>query len=139
MLVQAVGLIAGSGFVFLTGTTKDVTHLVIWMAIFGFCKGLYDANIFASLYDVIHPRARATAAGVMNAVGWTGGAFAPTIIGWILKRGGVANEVENMSNAIAFGGLIYLIVACLLLIGVFTRANKDVVHSWDSLTRKTTH
>lgn len=130
MMVQALGLICGSGFVFLTGTTKDVTFLVLWMAIFGFCKGLYDANIFASLYDVIHPRARATAAGVINAVGWTGGAFAPTIIGWILKQGGQAREVENMSKAIAFGGVIYLVVAGLLLIGAFTRATKDVVRDW---------
>src|SRR5260370_589980 len=102
--VQAAGLAIGSVFVFFTGMTRDVGALMLVMTIFGFCKGLYDANIFASLYDVVHPRARATAAGVMNAVGWTGGALAPTIIGWLLTRGGRENEVANMSLAIPCGG-----------------------------------
>ena len=39
----------------------------------GFCKGIYDANIFASLFDVVRPEDRGTAAGLMNTVGWTGG------------------------------------------------------------------
>ena len=129
--VQAAGLTIGSVFVFFTGMTRDVGALMLVMTIFGFCKGLYDANIFASLYDVVHPRARATAAGVMNAVGWTGGALAPTIIGWLLTRGGRENEVANMSLAIACGGAIYLAGAALLLVAALFFARRDVVQSWD--------
>jgi MFS family permease len=130
MLVQALGLFCGSAFVFLTGTTPDVQSLMLWMTIFGFCKGFYDANIFASLYDVVHPRARATAAGVMNAVGWTGGALAPVTIGWILSRGGKANEVANMSQVIAFGSVIYLVAAALLAIAILFLAKRDVIRDW---------
>ncbi len=130
MIVQALGLVAGSSFIFLTGTTQEVGMLLLWMTVFGFCKGLYDANIFASLYDVVHPRARATAAGVMNAVGWTGGALAPVTIGWILARGGQANEVANMSQAIAFGGAIYWVAAILLAVAIFGFAKKDVAQQW---------
>jgi len=129
--VQAAGLTIGSVFVFFTGMTRDVGALMLVMTIFGFCKGLYDANIFASLYDVVHPRARATAAGVMNTVGWTGGALAPTIIGWLLTRGGRENEVANMSLAIACGGAIYLAGAALLLVAALFFARRDVVQSWD--------
>jgi len=129
--VQAAGLAIGSVFVFFTGMTRDVGALMLVMTIFGFCKGLYDANIFASLYDVVHPRARATAAGVMNAVGWTGGALAPTIIGWLLTRGGRENEVANMSLAIACGGAIYLAGAALLLVAALFFARRDVVQRWD--------
>ena len=39
------------------------------MVVFGLCKGCYDAGIFASLYDVVPPRSRATAAGLMNTLG----------------------------------------------------------------------
>jgi MFS family permease len=129
--VQAAGLAIGSVFVFFTGMTRDVRVLMLVMTIFGFCKGLYDANIFAALYDVVHPRARATAAGVMNAVGWTGGALAPTIIGWLLTRGGRENEVANMSLAIACGGAIYLAGAALLLVAALFFARRDVVQRWD--------
>src|SRR2546428_5501577 len=39
----------------------------------GFFKGLYDANIFASVFDVVPPAARGRAAGFMNMIGWLAG------------------------------------------------------------------
>ena len=68
ILVQAAGLLAGSVFVFYVGATKSVGLLLVTMTLFGFCKGFYDSNIFASIFDVVEPRARATAAGLMVSV-----------------------------------------------------------------------
>jgi len=59
MVVQALGLLVGSVFVFIVGRTADVTTLVVAMTLFGLCKGFYDSNIFAALYDFVEPRARA--------------------------------------------------------------------------------
>ena len=39
----------------------------------GLCKGIYDFNIFASLFDVVRPEDRGVAAGLMNGLGWVGG------------------------------------------------------------------
>ena len=86
------------------------------MTAFGLCKGCYDAGIFASLYDQIEPRARASAAGVMNAVGWGGGALGPLFVGLATKYGGGTSDVDNMSRAIACGGGVYLV--CGLLLGI---------------------
>jgi hypothetical protein len=47
-----------------------MTTLLLAMTCFGICKGFYDSGIFASLYDAIEPRARGSAAGLMNTVGW---------------------------------------------------------------------
>ena len=93
------------------------------MTAFGLCKGFYDSGIFASLYDAIEPRARGTAAGLMNTVGWGGGALGPVFVGYASKYGGKATEIENMSDAIAFGGVIYLVAAACVLaaIWLFTR------------------
>lgn len=126
MMVQALGLLVGASFVFLVGTTRDVPTLIGAMAVFGFCKGLYDANIFASLYDVVHPRARATAAGIMNFVGWGGGGLGPLVFGWLAKHGSYTTEVDNMSHAIAFGGIIYLAGAGLLVVAILFFARRDV-------------
>jgi len=41
------------GFIFLTDRTLEVPTLVFAMAGFGFMKGLYDANIWAGLYDFV--------------------------------------------------------------------------------------
>ena len=132
MLVQALGLLAGSAFVVAVGLTKDVTTLIGAMIVFGACKGLYDANIFASLYDVVHPRARATAAGFMNTVGWGGGALGPLAVGWVSQYGKYGSEMDNMSHAIAFGGVIYAAGAVLLLVAVFVFARRDVVRTWEA-------
>jgi len=127
MLVQALGLAIGCAFIFFIGTTKSTTTLLVSMTVFGFGKGLYDSNIFASLYDVIEPRARATAAGVMNTVGWGGGALGPLFIGYFSTHGHYGSEIENMSHAIAMISVIYVagMVLLLLVAGVFI--HKDAV------------
>jgi MFS family permease len=114
MLVQAGGLLAGAWFVFLVGQTDSVGTLLLAMTTFGLCKGCYDSGIFASLFDVVEPQARGTAAGIMNTVGWGGGALGPVFVGLASKYGRAPTEVQNMSNAIAFGALFYLVSAVLL-------------------------
>jgi MFS family permease len=127
MLVQAIGLLVGAAFVVVVGRTGDTTTLILAMTAFGLCKGFYDSGIFASLFDAIEPRARGTAAGLMNTVGWGGGALGPVFVGWASKYGGRPTEVENMSEAIAFGGIVYLAAAALIVIAValFTRQAKQ--------------
>ena len=122
MMVQALGLMVGSVFVFLVGNTRSSTTLIVAMTIFGAAKGFYDSGIFASLYDLVEPRTRGTAAGIMNTVGWSGGALGPLFVGLAAKYGG-ASEVENMSQAIAWCGAIYL-VGVLCLAGAIASADK---------------
>jgi len=124
MLVQALGLFLGSVFVFLVGATQSIGVLLIVMSLFGLCKGLYDSNIFAAIFDVVDPRARGSAAGIMNTVGWGGGALGPLAVGWISKHGRRATEMENMSEAISFCCLIY-IVGGVLLLAASARAGRD--------------
>jgi MFS family permease len=115
MLVQTLGLVAGAAFVLLVGKTSHTATLLAAMTGFGLCKGFYDSGIFAALYDVIELRARGTAAGLMNTVGWGGGALGPLFFGYASKYGGKQTAVENMSDAIAFGSLFYLAAAACLI------------------------
>ncbi len=115
IVIQAAGLLAGATFVFLVGHTQSRSTLIVAMTVFGLCKGFYDSGIFASLYDSIEPRARGTAAGIMNTVGWGGGAFGPWFVGWIAEHGARPTKIENISDAIAWGGVLYLIAAGLLV------------------------
>jgi MFS family permease len=117
MLVQGAGLLLGATFVYLVGHTTSTTTLLVAMTGFGFCKGFYDSGIFASLYDVVEPRARGTAAGIMNTVGWGGGALGPLFVG-LAAQYGRGSEIENMSAAISSCAVIYLLGAALLLAAV---------------------
>ena len=116
ILIQAGGLLVGAGFVAWVGLAPDRMSLLVAMTAFGFCKGAYDAGIFASLYDVVPAGSRATAAGVMNTVGWTGGALGPLYAGWMAKHAGQGSEVANMSLAGALGSVVYVAAALLLFL-----------------------
>jgi MFS family permease len=114
MVTQAVGLFCGVPFIFLTGWTMSVPILVLAMAGFGYFKGLYDANLWASLHDAVSVRHRATAVGVMNAVGWLGGGLAPLAIA-------AASKHFGMSASISANSVVYLLIGLLMLAGIRAR------------------
>jgi MFS family permease len=128
MLVQAAGLTIGAAFVFLVGATSSVRVLLFSMTIFGFGKGLYDSNIFASLYDAVDSRARATAAGFMNTLGWIGGALGPLYVG-LFTQYGRGTPVQNMSRAISSTGAFYILGTLLLLIVAFFFIKHDAMEA----------
>lgn len=109
VLVQAAGVFAGAPFVVLCGLTQSVVWLIVALAGWGFFKGMYDANIFASPFDVIRPEVRGTMAGLMNCVGWLGGGgSAPIVVGLIAER-------TSLGLAIAMTSVIYCIAGVLLV------------------------
>lgn len=115
---QLIGLICGAPFIFMTGWTLHIPILILGMTGFGFFKGMYDANIFASLFDVVRPRSRATATGIMIAVGWGGGAIAPIAIG-------IASERWGLGPSIAANGVVYIVAAVLMILAIFAFIDKD--------------
>jgi len=109
MIVQAAGVLGGAPFVVLCGLTHSTLWLVVALTAWGLFKGLYDANIFASLFDVIPPEARGTAAGFMNMVGWLGGGgSAPIVIGYLAGH-------QSLGTAIAMAASVYVAAGALLI------------------------
>src|SRR5215475_1670274 len=111
MMAQSLGLLAGAPFIFLAGWTLSIPALVLALAGFGYFKGMYDSNIWASLHDVVKPERRATAVGVMNSIGWLGGGVGTYAIG-------VAAPVFGMSGCLSANSLVYLLVGLLMIAGV---------------------
>ena len=111
MMAQSLGLLAGVPFIFLTGWTLSIPVLVLALIGFGYFKGIYDANIWASLHDVVKPERRATAVGVMNAIGWLGGGAGTYTIG-------VAAPIYGMSGCLSANSLVYLLVGLLMIFGI---------------------
>jgi len=120
LAVQMVGVLGGAPFVALCGMTQSIGWLVLALTMWGLFKGLYDANIFASVFDVVRPEARGTAAGFMNTVGWLGGGgTAPVVIGVIAADRG-------LGTAIALASVVYVAAAALLLTAIVLFVRKDV-------------
>jgi len=120
LMVQAAGLLCGAPFVVLCGLTQSIAWLMVALTAWGFFKGLYDANIFAAMFDVVPPESRGTATGVMNMVGWLGGGgAAPIAIGYIAER-------QSLGFAIALASAVYVAGAALLLAGILFFIQRDV-------------
>jgi MFS family permease len=111
MLTQALGLLVGIPFLFLTGWAATVPAVILGMIAFGYCKGIYDANIFASLYDVVAVRQRGIAAGLMNSLGWLGGGFAPILIALAAGRYGMGPSISGTALVYCVSGLLMLLAA----------------------------
>jgi MFS family permease len=107
ILVQSVGLLAGAPFVFLAGRTGSMSWIIVGFLGWGFFKGVYEANIFASMFDVMPSSARGTVVGVMNMAAWFFGAGGPVIVGWIAGR-------WSLSAAISSTAIVYVVGAVLL-------------------------
>ena len=120
MIAQSIGLILGVPFIFLAGWTFSIPILIMALIGFGYFKGLYDANIWASLHDVVKPKNRATAVGFMNSIGWFGGGIAPIAIAY-------ASTKYGMSASISATSFLYLVFGLLLIFGIrkFMREEKS--------------
>lgn len=90
LLAQAWGLLLGTPFLFLTGWVHTLGAVVAAVIGFGLGKGFYDANIWASLYDVIPASQRGVAVGAMNSLAWVGGGVATVGIAFAATHFGFA-------------------------------------------------
>jgi MFS family permease len=119
ILVQAAGTFLEAPFAVWCALTGSVEWLIVGLVLWGICKGLYEANIFASVFDVIRPEARGTTTGFMNMVGWlAGGGAAPLVVGYLSDRVG-------FSNAMALTASVSVIATALLLTAAFGFARRD--------------
>ncbi len=102
--VQAGALFCGAPFVFICSRTHSVIFLALALIVWGLFKGIYDANIFASLFDVIPAESRGAGAGVMNMVGWLGGGgLAPVTIGALAQQVGISKLIRVDCGSLPVG------------------------------------
>lgn len=112
MLVQAIGVFGGAPCVVLCGMTQSLLWLIVSLTIWGLFKGLYDANIFASMFDTVSPELRGTSAGFMNTVGWlAGGGSAPLVIGYVSQSQGLGPSIAMASSVYLLAGVFLLLAA----------------------------
>jgi MFS family permease len=117
MRVQALGLFCGAPFLFISGWTTVVAVVLGGMIGFGFFKGIYDSNLWAALYDVIPIERRGAAVGIMNSLGWLGGAAAQLAIG-------VTSQRFGMNVCLSATAVIYLAVALMMTFGARSLARQ---------------
>ena len=124
ILTQALGALFGIPFIYLAGLTTSSHELIVYLTLIGLAKGVYDANIWASMYDVVHPTRRATMLGLANMIGWFGAGCGTYGFGLATSRWNI-----SMGQALSSTAAIYAVVAVLLLIAGTLTARHDVHRS----------
>lgn len=118
MEIECLGLLCGGPFIYLMGSTDRLWIAYLGLAGFGLFRGVYDSNLFAALFDVVEPKYRATATGVMLSLAYVIGASSPVLLGWLKQR-------VDLSTGIAGLSLVYLTSSLLVFIALRWCFEKD--------------
>jgi MFS family permease len=120
MLVQCGGVLAGAPFVAFCGLSRSLSGVIVALICWGFCKGIYDSNIFAAAFDVVPVRARGTVSGLMNCIGWLiGGGAAPVTIGFLATY-------MTLGKSIATSAVVYVLAGILLMFAAISLLKPDL-------------
>jgi MFS family permease len=116
--LQCLGLALGAPFILLMGTGSTQFAVLAGSAGFGFFRGLFEANLYAVLFDVIAPKLRASASGFMIMFAFLTGACSPYLLGVLKPTLGLANGLASL-------GVVYLLGAIAIAVAWRVYAARD--------------
>lgn len=105
LLLQAVSLLLGAPFIYWVGAGETLWITYIALFLFGVFRGAYDANIFASLFEVVEPGVRSSASGLMLMFAFLIGAFSPMILGYLKPTLGLSEGISFLWISYFMGAL----------------------------------
>ncbi|MCL4194005.1 MAG: MFS transporter [Thermoguttaceae bacterium] len=109
MQFEYLGLLLAAPFIWWMGQAGSAALCCAALAGFGVFRGVYDSNLFAAPFDVIEPRYRSSAVGVMLCCAFVMGASASTILAWIAQRLDMATAISSMAGVYVVAGLFVLL------------------------------
>ena len=90
---------------------------------YGVFRGFFEVNTHASLFDVVAPKYRSTAVGLMTMLAFFLGALAPILMGYLYD----ARGVRGFEIGFSIIGGIYALGGALMLISFFFTFRRDRV------------
>jgi sugar phosphate permease len=113
--LQSTAMLLGVPAILGMGLAGSVTGTWIAMGTLGFFRGLYESNTHASLFDVIPPRYRASAVGMMVMLAFLLGSVSPWLLGLCREAfpagQGLSYGFAGLSAAYLVGGMAVLVAA----------------------------
>lgn len=109
--LSGVAILFGAPALYLMGTAGELWVVYAALGLFGLCRGLYDSNIYASLYDVVAPRYHASATGMMVAFSFAVGALAPIALGAIKQYSSLGLGLAGLGCVYILGGVVLIAAA----------------------------
>lgn len=120
--IQGAALLLGAPMIYWMGISSQLAMTWSAMAAFGFFRGLFEANTHASLFDVVAPKYRATAVGLMTMTAFLLGSIAPWMMG---KLCDVYGKSHGMTLGFTILSLTYIVGACAIFCSLVLTFKKD--------------
>ncbi|MGF7218688.1 MFS family permease [Spirosoma lacussanchae] len=105
LVIQSGGLLLGVPFIVGMGQAATPFWTFVCLAGFGFCRGLYEANLYTTLFEVIEPPYRSTAVGLSAMFAYVIAALVPFLLGYLKPTVGLSNGLSSLGLAYLLGGL----------------------------------
>lgn len=105
---MALALVLCAPFIWLSANATDLWIVYGALAAFGLFRGIYDANLYAAMFDAVENRLRSTVAGLIIACAYIVGALAPWLMGVLKTSYGVRSSLELLALVALGAGLAYL-------------------------------
>jgi MFS family permease len=111
VLIQAAGLLLAAPFIWALGSSSPLAVIYVALAVFGVFRGIYDAGIYASLFEVVEPRLRSSVTGLIIAQVFLFGALAPVLLGYLKGTVGLAGSFPILAGVYVLGGAALVLAA----------------------------
>jgi len=122
MTMQSISMLLGAPAILFMGLAQSAYAVYVAMAVFGLFRGLYESNTHASLFDVIEPKYRGSAVGVMVMVAFLAGSISPWLMGYLRDA---LEPGKGLSYAFAGYSLSYVIGSLAVGLGLLVFFKRD--------------
>jgi MFS family permease len=119
--MQSAALLAAAPMLSIFGLGSSLSAVWFAAAAYGFMRGLFEANAFTSIFDVVSSRHRAGAVGFLNVIAGLTGSLAPMILGWLSQTKGL----RGLETGFAAMGAVLAVAALLLCASAIFTFKKD--------------
>ena len=122
MEMNIIGLLVGAPFIWWMAQANTFHAICAAMGLFGFWRGVYDSNQFASIFDVVEPRYRASAMGIMLSFAFIVAAIAPVVLGFVKDASSLQVGMESLT-------WFFIAGAAVITIARFAFLKRDYVNA----------
>ncbi|AEI48342.1 MFS transporter [Runella slithyformis] len=110
LVIQSLGLLLGAPFLYGMGQAESTFMTYVALSGFGFFRGLYEANLYATLFAVIEAAYRSTSVGLSAMFAFIIASLVPFLLGYLKPTLGLSDGLSALSVSFLIGGIAILIV-----------------------------
>lgn len=123
LLFQSLSLFLGAPMLVWFAFAPGLVSTWIAVAAYGVFRGFFEVNTHASLFDVIAPKYRSTAVGLLNMIAFFFGGLSGLLIGKLSE----ANGVRGFETGFALMGGVYALAGVLMFASFFFTFHRNRV------------